>query len=63
MAMAVLAVGFGLFVALLRGYLVHRSQGGGPPPQTRAPQPPRSKSPGSGLPPRRLPVLARIPET
>lgn len=75
MALALLAGGFGVFVALLRGYLVHRTETMRPapppdsPPSGEARRPrtdtrPESRSPAPqpDTPRRKLPVLARIPE-
>ena len=58
LAMAMLATGAGVFVALLRGYLVYRGEPGPAKPGRRPSNRRRAESPA-----RRLPVLARIPET
>lgn len=52
------ALGVGVFAALLRGYLVHRSLDHRPPPPTGTVR----REPRAAPPRRRLPVLARIPE-
>lgn len=60
LAALMVALGVGVFAALLRGYMVHRSSRGGPPPSDghRPGRRPRSEPALR----RRLPVLARIPE-
>ncbi|MEQ8405237.1 MAG: Wzz/FepE/Etk N-terminal domain-containing protein [Oceanicaulis sp.] len=65
LAMAMLALGVGVFAALLRGYLVHRRAAPPTPPRSPAPGARRSApdtAPRNDRPARRLPVLARIPD-
>lgn len=69
MAAAMIAIGFGVFVALLRGYLIHRGDDGVPSSPGTSRRRPAQRSardsagaPRSKTPSRHLPVLARIPE-